>query len=84
MNAMDEFTRLQAKIESGDLPEDEPLFVLRAQDRLAANLVRSWAAYAKELGTPPGKLEEAERLADAMDLWPVKQVPGRPETRMSS
>ena len=30
---------------------------------------------------PDEKVLEARRLADAMDEWPVKQTPGRPDTR---
>ncbi len=81
MKAREEMWRLQAKLGCGDLPDNEPLFVLRAQDRFAAGLVRRWVQICAEAGTPDSKLTEAMRLADAMDRWPVKQTPGRRETR---
>jgi hypothetical protein len=65
--------------------DDEPLFVLRANDELASGLVRSWAEqYIKSKGDPRhalvgnpvvatdqqwAKYQEALRLADAMDVW---------------
>lgn len=50
--------------------DDEPLFVLRASDALAADTVRSWVAWSRlwkmhSIATIRG----AERLADRMDEW---------------
>ena len=81
MQAELEIARLVEKLESGDIPSEEPLFVLRGQDQTAAIAVRLWAMRAKELGTPRLKCLEALRLSDDMDQWPVKQVPGCPNTR---
>lgn len=55
---------------------DEPLFVLRAQDELAPDAVRTWAgslfrrtsALPKEQ-RPERKIQEALDLADAMEAW---------------
>ena len=85
MKAQEELRRLQQKLESGDLPPDEPLFVLRAQDRFAADTVRAWVDQAVSAQiVPSAKLVEAERLAAMMDRWPVKQTPGRAETRRTA
>lgn len=81
MKAIDEIRNLQAKLNSGDLPPNEPIFYLRAQDSTASTFVRAWAENARDYGTPEHKCIEAEVLADAMDDWPTKQIPGRPETR---
>lgn len=54
---------------------DEPIFVLRAQDALAAELVREWARRAAVHGCPAAKLCEAYDLADAMERWPQKKYP---------
>jgi hypothetical protein len=81
MRAIDEIKRLQAKIDSGEMSPDEPLFVLRSQDLTAARTVREWAFFAELKGTPDEKIREANALADRMDEWPIKQIPGRPETR---
>jgi ribosomal protein L7Ae-like RNA K-turn-binding protein len=54
---------------------DEPIFVLRAQDILAPEVVRAWARQAKEHGTPAVKVHEALALADAMERWPTRKYP---------
>lgn len=55
---------------------DEPLFVLRAQDRLSAILVRLWATMADLGGTKPEIVAEARKVADEMDAWPFHKHPG--------
>lgn len=55
--------------------DDEPIFVLRAQDKCAADIVRIWAMYARMAGAPLEKVKEAFDCADAMAAWPVKKVP---------
>lgn len=49
--------------------EDEPLFVLRAQDMLAAATVRFWASLAAGGDTDPKVIQEAFDCADQMDAW---------------
>lgn len=48
---------------------DEPLFILRAQDRCAPATVRSWAERAKGAGAPAEKVNEAMVLAVEMEAW---------------
>jgi len=84
MKAQQEVDRLIEKLNDGTLHPDEPLFVLRAQDICAANAVRDWANRAVIMGARTDKIEEADVLADEMDEWPIKQIPGRPETRKNS
>lgn len=55
---------------------DEPLFVLRAQDKLAPILVRLWAAMADLGGTKPEIVAEARAVAFAMEEWPFHKHPG--------
>ena len=58
--------------------EDEPIFVLRAQDKLAPNVVRHWAREAHNYGTPITKVNEAFGLANMMESWQdqnFKKVP---------
>lgn len=81
MRAEAELAHRQHQIDNGELPPDEPLFVLRAQDPLACGVVRMWCELAKWHGVPQEKIEEAIKLADRMAEWPTKQIPGRPETR---
>lgn len=50
--------------------EDEPIFVLRAKDVLAPELVRIWAMKAMMSGQhEASKILEAEGLADQMEVW---------------
>ncbi len=54
---------------------DEPLFVLRAQDMLAADTVNFWIQQARARGVNLEKLAEAERCRDAMHAWPTQGAP---------
>jgi len=82
MRADEELRRLSLKLDCGDLPPDELLFVLRARDELSARAVRAWCVMAAQGGVPQDKVEEASRLADAMDCWPEKTVAGTTEERL--
>lgn len=59
----------------GKAASDEPVFVLRAQDRTAAGLVEQWATFAEENGCPPEKASEARAIADQMRKWPTRKYP---------
>lgn len=58
----------------GKAADDEPVFILRAQDKSAALFVKFWAWW-NEDESPPEKVQEARRAARAMDAWPTKKVP---------
>jgi len=58
---------LQEKI--GD---DEPVFVLRAKDRVAPLAVSTWAGMASLAGARPNKIRGAMEQADAMSQWQLK------------
>jgi hypothetical protein len=50
--------------------DDEPIFVLRAQDALAHIVVRQWADLAAtHLGKDSPKVTEAYALAESMEAW---------------
>lgn len=58
--------------------DDEPIFVLRASDVLAPDVVRLWAGRAWQAGTPQAKVDEAYGLASQMQAWQAtngKKVP---------
>jgi hypothetical protein len=59
------------------IPADEPVFVLRAQDRVAAETVRIWANLNDDAGGDPYLSELARNHAIAMDAWPVKKPADR-------
>lgn len=62
------------------LPPDEPVFVLRGRDSLADLIVHRWAVAAERAGSPKAKVESAQAVARLMKKWPVKRVPGCPES----
>lgn len=61
--------------------DDEPVFLLRGQDCLAAALVEKWVIQASVLlptfdcKMMMDKIEEARLIAEAMDKWPVHKTP---------
>lgn len=76
MKAAEELMHRARQMDSGALPAEEPLFVLRAQDALAAHVVKMWCAIAQINGVPEFKIKEAWALAEQMEAWPRKQLPG--------
>lgn len=57
-----------------DIPENEPVFILRAQDKLAPTAVRLYAT----LRGAMGNAEAAKNImdfAELMDAWPKKKWP---------
>lgn len=55
---------------TGKIPDDEPVFLLRAQDCTAGDVVRYWVSL-----QPVGPLRDmAERHAVRMDTWKTKKV----------
>lgn len=54
--------------------QEEPVFLLRAQDNLAADLVEVWAIRARSLGAHD-KAHEAQQIADQMRRWHIHKNP---------
>jgi hypothetical protein len=55
---------------------DEPFFVLRAQDNLAADLVELWALRAQASGKcPHDKILEAKNVVQEMREWHTRKNP---------
>lgn len=63
------------------IPADEPVFLLRAQDKFAAATVRFWAQEVYDSGGDPNLVSMARAHADEMDRWPVKKMPDLPAPR---
>lgn len=56
--------------------DDEPIFVLRAKDPLAAEVVRFWADKATTSGQhESSKIMEAQGLAAQMETWRLGRHP---------
>lgn len=49
--------------------DDEPLFVLRAKDPIAAQTVLAWAAIAQIKGKHGDKRAAARMIAEEMEAW---------------
>lgn len=58
-----------------NLDPDEPIFVLRAQDEHAADLVEKWAIWAKSTGCHIDKVNDAFRIAQDMREWHKRKNP---------
>lgn len=82
MKAKDEIQRLVRKLESGDINPEEPLFCIRARDVDSAAAVIIWCVLATQSGAALEKVRGAQRTAEAMQDWPIKQVAGCPSTRI--
>jgi hypothetical protein len=63
---------------AGLIPDDEPVFLVRASDAVAARTVRFWANEAESKGAAPNIVEAARRQAELMDAWPIHKVPDMP------
>lgn len=57
-----------------DIPKDEPVFILRAQDKLAAAAVRFYATMVGAMGNQE-MAKECIDFAEVMDAWSVKKWP---------
>jgi hypothetical protein len=55
------------------IPDNEPVFLLRGQDQVAAETVRFWADRNDEAGGDPELSKLARQHADEMDAWPTKK-----------
>jgi hypothetical protein len=62
----------------GEVPEDEPVFLIRGQDKAGAHAVRAWAHYNMLVGGSAEMSQRAMAHADLMDAWPKKKVADRP------
>jgi hypothetical protein len=63
---------------AGLIPDDEPVFFLRAQDMVAAATVRFWAFNATDQGVDPLMVHNALLQADRMEAWARKKIPDLP------
>lgn len=59
----------------GKAKDNEPVFVLRAQDIHAADLVEKWAIWAEVGGCDPDKVDEAKTIVEDMRNWHPRKHP---------
>jgi len=72
-HARPDYQRIQDP--SGLIPQDEPVFLIRGQDKYAAMAVRHYARLVAAAGAPLNLVEACFAQADAMDAWPIKKTP---------
>mgnify|MGYP001591715744 CR=1 FL=1 len=60
------------------IPEDEPVFLIRGQDRLAARMVRHYADLLEGLGEPFDRVEKIRQHALTVHNWRPKKTPDVP------
>ena len=68
IHAREDYNRIQDP--ENKIPEDEPVFLLRAQDQTAAQIVRIWAfAQRKNPQADLKLIKKAELHANRMEQW---------------
>ena len=77
-HARDDYKRIQDP--DGKIPDNEPVFLLRAQDETAAATVRFWASLnASHPHGDPHAVELALDHARLMEAWQVKKPADVPD-----
>ena len=66
-HARSDYNRIQDP--AGLIPEDEPVFLLRAQDVTAPAVVEYWVMKAREAGALKNIIEAAKEQVEAMRKW---------------
>lgn len=66
-HARDDYNRIQDP--AGKIPDDEPVFLLRGQDRAAPGAVRAYAENLEQMGGDPVLVRQSRAQADAMERW---------------
>jgi hypothetical protein len=64
---------------AGIIPQDEPVFLLRAQDNCAVPTLESYKRSAKRSGCTPEFLDTIDRMIDRFRKWGPKKTPDLPE-----
>ncbi len=65
------------------IPEDEPVFLIRAQDHIGADAVRAWAHLHQINGGSDTAYALAMRHAALMEQWPKKKAADVPPEALS-
>ena len=72
-HARPDYDRIQDP--EGKIPKDEPVFLLRAQDRTAVPTLKFWIARNEALADGDQKaIKLAKEHVKAMEAWPVRHT----------
>ena len=71
LHARKDYDRFQDPLaeDEGGIPYDEPVFLLRAQDKAAPGAVDAWAAIAEQVGADAEIIAKARQHAKDMRGW---------------
>lgn len=72
LHARKDYDRFQDP--EGKIPINEPVFLLRAQDAVAVEVVRFCTKCHRNAGGSEEMAEMAEKHADSMSEWPINEV----------
>lgn len=75
-HAREDYSRIQDP--TGKIPEDEPVFLLRGQDKYAAQVVEYWTWLVAMGGGSTEIVDMAHNHAVLMENWPIKKRPDLP------
>jgi hypothetical protein len=64
---------------ANEIPADEPVFLIRAQDQVGGQAVRAWAHLHRVNGGSDRAYELAMSHADKMEQWPKHKPADVPE-----
>lgn len=76
IHARGDYNRIQDP--EGKIPIAEPVFLIRAQDKVGADAVRAWAKLNQAAGGDFHLTAMAFRHATNMDNWPTKKLADMP------
>lgn len=66
-HARNDYNRIQDP--AGKIPEDEPVFLLRGQDKAAVGAVRAYAEILESMGGDPVLVRQSREQAKRMEQW---------------
>lgn len=78
LHARPDYQRIQDP--AGKIPEDEPVFLLRAQDDTAVRVLEYWIS----LNSDDTAIHLAKQHVERMKAWPVKKKADVPPEVLSS
>jgi len=62
--------------ERGDIPDGEPVFLLRAQDSQAVRTIEAYLRFCSQVNSPPAHLEALDQVIGTFVAWQSAH-PGR-------
>ena len=65
--------------QSGHIPENEPVFLIRAQDSLSVRTLAFWISQAEAEGVSQERIKPLKMHLQSFREWPIKKLPGAPK-----